>query len=95
MSAVLLIAAIAALGAYACRMDGLHWWQHPIQLLGHVAGAACAAWALRGAGMSSDMATTPGGDAFAALAVSVAWLAASYQHHAPVAYAPSNHGGND
>ena len=82
MSAVLLIAAIAALGIYACRTDPLSWWEHPLQMAGNVAGTAGAAWAMWQSGAAIDADGHPGADAVVALLLSAAWLVATYRRHA-------------
>lgn len=83
MTMTLMIASLAALAAYVCRLDALTWREHrPLAVLIHIAGAAACTWVLFEAigGRARPV------DALA-LVAPVAWIAMSYARwrHGPPA----------
>lgn len=74
MDLILVIVSLAALAAYVCRLDALHWSQHKASFIVlHIAGASSCAWVLTQAAAGNG--TIGCG---LSLGMSVAWLWVSF-----------------
>lgn len=72
---------LAVLGAYACRVDGLTWWRHPVLMALHVAGGIAAAWAMHAAAVQAVAWLHAAALAWSVLVLVATWRSAGVRNH--------------